>query len=294
MSRPAVDVVVPFRGTSEERDAVLARMRALHLREGDTLTLADNGPDVPPGLDTTPELVHAPDRPTSYHARNRGAARGAAEWIVFIDADVLPPSDLLDRYFDEPPAERDAVLAGGVRDEVPDDLAGLSAAARYTAWQAPMSQDNTLVHGDWAYAQTANAAMRRAAFEEVGGFDERPRSGGDADICFRLRAAGWQLSSRPGAAVVHRNRTTLRALARQRARHGAGTAWLRRVHPGFDPPQRPIVRWTSRELLRAGRVALRGEREDFEMRLVAIVFECSFAAGRLLLPNEPRPRRVAS
>src|SRR3954453_13824647 len=156
-----------------------------------------------------------------------------------------------------------------------------------------MSPDNTLVPRDRAYPQTPHAPHPRAAFEEVGGFDERPRSGGDADICFRLRAAGWQLASRPDAAVVHRNRTTLRALARQRARHGAGTAWLRRVHPGFAPPQRPIVRWTTRELLRAGRVALRGEREDLEMRLVAIVFECSFAAGRLL-PNEPRPRRVAS
>ena len=94
-----------------------------------------------------------------------------------------------------------------------------------------MSQENTLHDPRWGYAQTANAAFRRTAFEEVGGFEEHARSGGDADLCFRLRAAGWELVYRPEAMVVHRNRTTLRSLLRQRARHGAGSAWLNRRNP---------------------------------------------------------------
>src|SRR5581483_10196456 len=84
------------------------------------------------------------------------------------------------------------------------------------------------------FAQTANCAVRRAAFQSVGGFAE-VRSGGDADLCLRLRAAGWRLEERRHAAVLHLNRANLASLLAQRARHGAGAAWLARRHPGAVP-----------------------------------------------------------
>ena len=45
-----------------------------------------------------------------------------------------------------------------------------SAAMRYAALRSRMTQDNTLGLGEWAYAQTANCAIRRSAFQAVGGF----------------------------------------------------------------------------------------------------------------------------
>jgi GT2 family glycosyltransferase len=253
------------------------------------LVLADNGPDAPPA---DPAVVHAPERPTSYFARNRGAQRGDSEWIVFLDADTRPEPDLLARYFEPPPGESVGVLAGAVRDEAPDDLQQLSAAARFAALRSPMDQSNTLDRGCWAYAQTANAAVRREAFDQVGGFEERARSGGDADLCFRLRAAGWKLEVRPDAIVTHRNRTTIRALARQRARHGAGAAWLNRRYPGSFPADRGPRRAlrSARQLTRAGRDRLRGDRDAAVVGFVGVVFHWAFELGRFA-PNEPRPRR---
>src|SRR3712207_7575346 len=60
-----------------------------------------------------------------------------------------------------------------------------------------MASENTLDGTRWAYAQTANAAVRRTAFDAVGGFEERIRSAGDADLCWRVVAAGWELEARP-------------------------------------------------------------------------------------------------
>src|SRR3954466_4257482 len=95
--RPDVDVVVPFRGTDAHRREIGERMLAI-LGERDTLTVVDNGPQPP--REPEAEVLHAPQQRSSYLARNRGAERGRAPWIVFLDADVLPAHDLLDRYFE--------------------------------------------------------------------------------------------------------------------------------------------------------------------------------------------------
>jgi GT2 family glycosyltransferase len=255
------------------------------------VVLVDNGAQPP--RDPDPRVLHAPERPTSYFARNRGAALGGSEWIVFLDDDTEPDEDLLERYFVPPPDERTAVLAGAVRDEAPGDVDSLPLAARFAALRAPMDQSNTLGHGKWGYAQTANAAVRRVAFEQIGGFEERVRSGGDADLCFRLREAGWGLEERPFAIVTHRNRTTLRALARQRARHGAGAAWLSRLYPGSFPPDRGprrIVR-SLRQLGRAAIDGFRGDRDAATVGLVGLVFHWSFELGRFF-GNDVEERRT--
>src|SRR5436190_688694 len=79
-------------------------------------------------------------------------------------------------------------------------------AARYAMLSRSMAQVSA---GDrWGYAQTANCAVRRTAFAAAGGFVETARSGADADLCFRLRDAGWTLEERPAAAAIHRSRRT--------------------------------------------------------------------------------------
>ena len=55
--------------------------------------------------------LSAAERQTPGYARNRGVAQGRAPWIVFLDADTEPSPDLLDRYFETPPAEDTALLA---------------------------------------------------------------------------------------------------------------------------------------------------------------------------------------
>jgi GT2 family glycosyltransferase len=282
--RPSVDVVVPFRGSDAERRDVVARMRTLALGEDDTLTVVDNGPLPPPCLGDDPVVIHAPSPATSYHARNAGAQRGSADWILFLDADVVAPIDLLDRCFGEPLPERAGVVAGGVRDEAPEDADALPLAARYAAKRAPMAQDNTLRHAR-PYAQTANAAFRRTAFEAAGGFEDRVRSGGDADLCWRLAALGWELVSRPEAAVVHRNRTTLRALLRQRVRHGAGAAWLNRLHPGSLPARETCV-FVAHKLVELLRETARLNGEAAALTGVDVLAGCAFLLGRAFR-NEP-------
>jgi hypothetical protein len=287
VDRPAADVVVPVAADAPQLRAVVARMQALELRSGDTLTVVDNR-----GVGVAGDAVLvAADVATSYFARNAGAQRGVAPWIVFLDADVHPPADLLDRLLSGPPPQDTVgIIAGGVRDEPvgPDGR----AAARFAQLQAVMAQETTMDRGEWAFAKTAHAAVRREAFEAAGGFREGVRSGGDADLCWRVQGLGWALEARPRAMVVHASRPTITRMLGQRFRHGSGAAWLQREHPGSLPPRRwpGLLWWGVRRGAAGTRALVRGDRDAAVLGLLDGPAVWAFELGRLV-PNRPRPRR---
>lgn len=230
--RPSCSVIAPFAGPQPELERFLADLAAVVVRPGDELLVADNRPEARAGTRGHIELVAAAGPPSAYYARGVAARRARGEWLVFVDADTAPDPALLDAYFSPPPAPATAVLAGGIEDWTEID----TRPARHIAARRKLSDATTLAHPYRPYAQTANCAVRRAAFVAVGGFGAPVRSGGDADLCWRLAAAGHGLESRPAARVRHRNRTTWRALYAQLHRHGAGMAWLDARWPGSCPP----------------------------------------------------------
>jgi mycofactocin glycosyltransferase len=289
VERPTVDVIVPFRGSTGSLQQLRERLAALSLRPGDTVLVVDNTPrrerldgrsvgEVP--------VLYAAELATPAFARNRGAARGAAEWLVFFDADAEPRPDLLDRYFDPPPRPSTGLVGGGVLDEVaPPDA---PAVARYAYLRRAMSQEDTFAFGEWGYPKTANVACRRAAFEAVGGFREDIRAAEDADLTYRLRAAGWEVERREEAAVVHASRKTLREFVVQKALWGAGGAWVHRTYPGSVPlVGRPgLVWWAVRAT--AGGLLSAARRRDRDAAILALFRPLEALAwefGRLL-PNE--------
>jgi Glycosyltransferase like family 2 len=287
-------VVVPFRGSDAQLGRLVGHLGGLRLGAGDTVTVADNRPGA--AASTTHGRVRvlgANDLQTSYHARNTGAAAGTAAWLVFLDADVAVPPDLLDRYFEAAVDAAVGVLAGAVLDEMP--AGDRSPVAQRYAWlKSSTSQAITLGRDGWAFAQTANVAVRRSAFEQVGGFVSGVRSGGDADLCFRLRAAGWTLERRDPAVVTHRNRATVPRMLAQRARHGAGAAWLSRRWPDAFPrrPWPGLAWWTIRRVASGVLAIARGDRDTAIVGLLDGPAVWAFELGRLA-PNRRFGRSAA-
>jgi GT2 family glycosyltransferase len=258
-----------FAGDQAALAGAWAALDRLVLTGGDEVVLADNTGAAAGAA----RAVDARGRRAAGYARNRGAAATGAEWLVFIDADTRPVPDLLDRYFAPVPAEATGVLGGGITD-VPG---GPSIAARHAARRGQMSEQATLGRPGRPYAQSANMAVRRVAFDAVGGFDETARAGEDADLCWRLAGAGWALEQRPAATAEHLTRPTARALLGQLAGHGAGAAWLELRHPGAfpAPSASSVARRVTRELIRG--------------RLLDAAEALAFEAGRRWGCNEARP-----
>lgn len=278
-----MDVVVPFRGSAVALDQLTGVLAGLHLAPGDTLVVVDNTPGRPVSSTSgVVSVVQASERQTPGYARNRGAERGSAEWLVFLDADTEPSPDLLERYFDPPPGAETTLLAGGIVDE--DVPPGAPGPARYAFLRRTLSQDRTLAREDHlAFAQTANVACRRVAFEAIGGFREDLRAGEDADLSYRLKAAGGGIERRELARVVHRNRQTVRAFVAQAALHGAGAAWVDRHYPGAFPPRRRpgLIWWAARTLARGlMRGATTRDRDAVVVGIYEPLWELAFEFGR--------------
>ncbi len=230
--RPAVAVVLPFHGSREDAEFAIGQLAGLAVGPGDEIVLADNTDDnVAAGLGRGAVSVLACTvRRSVYSARNEGAESTAAPWILFVDADCFLPADLLDSYFDPPPADDAGAVAGAVV-----GLSGQeSIVSRYTRSRGHLDQAELAEHPFGPTAVTANVLIRRAAFERIGGFQELTRSSGDLDICWRLARAGFDIGLNTGAAVEHEHRENLTDLFKQARRIGAGSRWLGKRHPGYD------------------------------------------------------------
>lgn len=168
----------------------------------------------------------------SYAARNSGLAVARAPVIATTDADCLPMADWLERGVEE--LERHGVdLLGGHVDIPLGDrprLPEILDAARF------LNQERAV--RDLGFAATANLFVRRHVFDAAGPFDERFRSGGDAEFCDRATRLGFSLAYSPLAVVVHPPRTRAREIARKSFRVGFGVAQMRLLGagPGRDAP----------------------------------------------------------
>jgi GT2 family glycosyltransferase len=191
-------------------------------------------------------------------ARNIGWRAARHEWVVFLDDDVVPAPDWLERLagdlaaaaargpgfsapsggpgaggstapegpgFSAPsegPGAGSSTEVGGVQGRL---RVPLPADRRPTDWERVTA---ALEDGAWI---TADMAYRRTALAAVGGFDERlPRAfREDAELAARVRRAGWHLV-RGDREVTHPVRPESRWVSVRTQRGNADDALLRRLY----------------------------------------------------------------
>lgn len=283
MNRPSVDIVVPFVGSDAALHEVAEMLERVNVIATDTVTIADNRPSADPAGRRIGSITVscAAGQPSSYFARNRGAERGQNPWLVFLDADVVAPPELIDTYFATPPPAQAGILIGGIED-APSPGSRDRVLERHQQVRGAVGHKTTLRDDEFSTAQTANVAIRRSVFEQLGGFTEGIRSGGDADFCLRAYRAGFTLEPRFDAGVLHHSRSTLKGFIRQYARYGSGSQWLEARFPGFSPRPRPwrLARTLAAQFARACAAPVRSSIRDTPLFLLDSVRDLAFYVGR--------------
>jgi len=195
---------------------------------------------------------------------NQGVAESSAPFILIMNPDcLLEPGALTTMRAELEMRPRCAIVGPRVLDPDgmeqgsargdPDMLTGLfgrTGPLRHLLPWAAVSRRNVVNTGrqsatvDWVSG--ACMLVRRAAFDEVGGFDARYfLYWEDADLCRRLRARGYEIRYVPGAAAVHQvgqSSRTARAASIKAFHESAYLYYATHVAPGKLNPKRAIAR----------------------------------------------------
>ena len=202
MSRPRAAAVVATR----DRPQLLAdavRSLAAILAEGDELIVAEAGDS---GAAAALAAVEGPETrlvPVAGGGKSRqlnaAVATTAAPVLLFTDDDCRVPAGW-----------REALCAALADDAVGiafGPVAGLTSAPGAPE-VVPGPPPGEAPLATWTYAHGASFAVRREAFDAVGGFDERlgpgaPAHGEEHDLLLRMREAGWRAVVADAPAVAH-------------------------------------------------------------------------------------------
>jgi len=210
-----ISVVIPVRNGMPWLEEQLRAIGAQSCEEPWEVVVADNG-------STDGSLAFARDwaeqhsdvivvdasgmRGTSA-ARNAGVEASKGEYLAFCDADDVVLSGWLCAMVE---ALRSADLVAGRF-----DFWSLNTIPPALPVRAATRQLGFLPAG-----LGANLAVRRSAFDEVGGFDEEFFPGEDIDLCWRLQLRGFTFAEAPGAVVSKRARSDFAGVFRQAYAYG--------------------------------------------------------------------------
>jgi histidinol-phosphate phosphatase family protein len=250
---------------------------------------------VPPGVgvEVVPGRAAGPAA-----ARNLGWRRSRADWVAFLDDDVVPSATWA------------ADLAGDLSGLGPE-VAGSQGriVVPMPAGRAPTDWERNVRGLETARWATADMAYRRAVLAEVGGFDERfPRAyREDADLGLRVVGAGYRIV-RGGRVVGHPVRAAGRFVSVRLqggnaddvlmlALHGAG--WRERAGvPAGRRPRHLVVTGLGVLAVGAWLLARRGGpagRVGRRARVVSLLAGAGWLAGtaELTLARVPPGPRTA-
>jgi len=193
-----ISFIVPVRNDAERLEKCLEAIRRSDCDPSEVeIVVVDNG-----SVDESPDVAHSAGarvlnlpglRVTGL--RNIGAGEAKSDVLAFCDSDNLIGSSwvgVVQRLLDDDPR----VAAVGASYSPPDPSTWVQRAYDGLRDHSPGTRNTR-----WLGA--GNMAVRRSAFEEVGGFDESLETCEDVDLCNRLRTAGWMLLSDSRLSNVH-------------------------------------------------------------------------------------------
>jgi GT2 family glycosyltransferase len=218
----AVSVVIPLGGFDE---LAAEQIRAVADQAGPLdaeVVLSLNTPDAGAGRAlhafvedlglASVRVVPSHERAGAAHARNAGARASTGAVIAFCDADDLVLPGWLAAIARGCDAD-DAVGGRLVEDHFPDPDA---------RWRPPATPDGNPTFLGVAYIVSANMAIRRDAFEAVGGFDEDLTRCEDIAISWALLKGGRSIGYVADAEVAYRHRAGLGRMMKQHFMYGRG------------------------------------------------------------------------
>jgi glycosyltransferase involved in cell wall biosynthesis len=209
-----LSIVVPAYNNADDLLECLSVLQRLLPADAEILAVDDASTDDTPSraAATGVHVLRRSQNGGPGAARNDGARAARGRILFFVDADVLVAADAIDRVLAAFAADPELAAVFGSYDARPRDP-GMISRYRNLLHHFVHQHGNSNASTFWAGC----GAVRRAAFEAIGGFDvarfPRP-SIEDIALGYRLRAAGHRIRLDKGLQGTHLKRWTLATVVR--------------------------------------------------------------------------------
>ncbi len=158
-------------------------------------------------------------------ARNLGIAAAKYELIWFVDSDCVAEPDALDRLLPYLDDAKVGGVGGSYANCVPHSLLACliheEIVERHLSMPAKVD-----------FLATFNVVYRKRVLDEINGFDVRFLKGQDAELSFRVMAAGYALRFDRSSRVGHYHETNLRRYLKIQRQQGFWRVRLHLSHKG--------------------------------------------------------------
>ena len=230
---PRISVIVPVYNNPTDLAECVSALKASAGADTEILVVDDASTDDTrtAARATGARVVELTENSGPGAARNEGVAQARGRLLFFVDSDVVVAPDALDRIraaFDTDP-EVEAVF--GSYDAAPR-APGIVSQYRNLLHHFTHQQADRAASTFWAGC----GAVRRAAFEAVGGFSGRRFDGiEDLELGVRMRRAGFRIMLDKQLTGTHLKRWTLRSMVSTDIRRRA-IPWSRLIfETGWKP-----------------------------------------------------------
>lgn len=206
-----VSVIIPAFNAGAEIGQCLTALAASSVKAHEIIVADDGSSDdtVAVAERCGATVVRAPRNEGASAARNRGAAAATGDVLLFIDADVVVAPDAIAR-------------TARVLEERPEVTALVGTFDEHTPIPGfPSDYKNLYVCHGWGLmppyigaTNTSITAVRRAAFDEAGGFDAKVPTSEDDRFGAELVARGATIWLDQGVRIQHLKRYTMATLLR--------------------------------------------------------------------------------
>jgi glycosyltransferase AglI len=183
----------------------------------------------------------------SYFARNRALEYSKGEYIAFVDADISVPPEWLETGRN---MLHDSDYAGG---PVIIDKNKIKTPADY--YESIHGFANKTLYMENNFFVTANLFIKRIVIEQLGGFDERLKSGGDNELGKRVYYSGMFRQKYSEHLFVFHPPRGFRKLVLKRIRVLEGKMLLNKLYPDRYRYQKPDFAGLTLSLLTPPRLS---------------------------------------
>ncbi|MBI5233079.1 MAG: glycosyltransferase [Deltaproteobacteria bacterium] len=200
MRQPVFSVIIPARNEAENIAATIKSIKSNDIQKNpyEIIVVDDASTDETAQLALTlgAKVIRGDKKADTIAAlRNRGACVAAGDVLIFIDADMVVPSDIFECVW--------GYFSTGFKGVV-----GFSLTVPQEAGWVGRAWADRGGHGyfrtkDVDYLPGGNIFINREVFEEIGGFTETLRAGEDKDMTFKAKAAGYRVVYSPERSVIH-------------------------------------------------------------------------------------------